>query len=246
MLNRLRAVEWAGDWDFAFGHVKSRRILFREYLRRAAVWSRAYAEAEGVWPFFDIATYVDPEFRLAPEQDSELAEFLKRLPNGEVRNTCSGAIRLAALRAQNPDAFSDLPDLYEPLILFYERGGEFVRDNSGALDLTGVSFRLGALAGYLGNPPVALLGDAVLDALDADGRIVYYTAEDGQGPLLRRRALRGEQKDELFSRELRWEPTDAIPATETELKEAGLAELDELKAARLIGEIVAAVTGSAD
>ncbi|MEU3407913.1 hypothetical protein ABZ766_28750 [Streptomyces sp. NPDC006670] len=243
VLHRLRSVPWAGDWDFAYGHVKSRRVLFREYLRRAAVWARAYPAAEAAWPFFDVTGHVDPEFRLSPETDAELAGLLRGLPGGEVANTCSGAVRLAALRAQDPAAFQGLPDLYEPLVLFYERGGEFLRDNRGALDLTGVSFRLGALADYLGNPPVTLLGDTVLDALDADGRTVYYTAEDGQGPLLRRRTPRDGQRDELFGRDLRWAPTDLIPAGETELKEAGLAELDELKAARLIGEIVAAVSG---
>ncbi|KOU66394.1 hypothetical protein ADK55_05770 [Streptomyces sp. WM4235] len=229
------------DWDFAFGHVKSRRVLFREYTRRAAVWAQAYA-AEGGWPFFDVTSYVDPEFQPTPELAAELAEFLDRLPNGEVRQTCSGAVRMAELRAQNPAAFSDLPDLYEPLVLFYERGGEFTRDDAGFLDLTGVRFRLGTLESHLGNPPVTLLGDTVLDALDADGQVVYYTAEDRQGPLLRRRVLRDEQSDEVFGRDLRWESTDLIPGTEAEAKEAGLVALEELKAAKLIGEIVAAVT----
>lgn len=35
MLNRLRTVEWVGDWDSVFARVMSRRILMREYLRRA-------------------------------------------------------------------------------------------------------------------------------------------------------------------------------------------------------------------
>ncbi|MCX5079299.1 hypothetical protein OHA84_01060 [Streptomyces sp. NBC_00513] len=119
---------------------------------------------------------------------------------------------------------------------------QFTRDDAGFLDLTGVRFRLGTLESHLGNPPVTLLGDTVLDALDADGQVVYYTAEDRQGPLLRRRVLRDEQSDEVFGRDLRWESTDLIPGTEAEAKEAGLVALEELKAAKLIGEIVAAVT----
>ncbi|MCY0917430.1 hypothetical protein OS965_04455 [Streptomyces sp. H27-G5] len=219
-LNRLRAVDWTGDWDFAFGNVKSRRVLFREYTRRAAVWAQAYA-AVGGRPFFDVTSYVDPEFQPTPELAAELAEFLDRLPNGEVRQTCSGVVRMAELRARNPAAFSDLPDLYERLVLFYERGGEFIRDDAGFLDLTGVRFRPGTLESHLGNPPVTLLGDTVLDALDADGQVVYSTAEDRQGPLLRRRVLRDEQSDEVFGRDLRWESTDLIPDTEAEAKEAG-------------------------
>ncbi|MFE2523977.1 hypothetical protein ACFXEL_07060 [Streptomyces sp. NPDC059382] len=240
-LSRLRAVDWTSEWDVAFTHVKSRRILFREYLRRAALWARAYG-AEGSRPFFDATSYMDPEYRPTPELAAELADFLARLPNGEVRETCSGVVRTAGLRERNPAAFSDLPDLYEPLVLFYERGGEFTRDNAGFLDLTGVRFRPGTLESHLGNPPVTLLGDTVLDALDADGQVMYHTAEGRRGPLFRRRVLRGEQSDELFGRDLCWEPTDLIPGTGAEAEEAGLVRLEELEAAGLIGEIVAAVT----
>ncbi|MEU3316582.1 hypothetical protein ABZ743_28395 [Streptomyces sp. NPDC006662] len=239
---RLRALEWAGDWDDAFGHVKSRRVLFREYLRRAAVWAQAYPEAKAAWPFFDITAYAAPEFRLSHTTEAELKALLARLPSGEVRTTCAGAVRLAELRALDPAALPDLPDLYEPLVLFYERGGEFLRESSGALDLTGVSLRLGARSDYLGNPPVTQLSTTVLDALDADGRITYYTAEDGQGPLLRRRTLRGAQHDELLTRYLHWEATSLIPADETELKEAALTELDELRAARLTGAMATAAS----
>ncbi len=54
-------------------------VLFREYMRRAAVWAQAYS-AETAWPFFDITSYVDPAFRLPPEAEAELAELLVRLP----------------------------------------------------------------------------------------------------------------------------------------------------------------------
>ncbi|MGW1520279.1 hypothetical protein [Streptomyces sp. NPDC002287] len=242
VLSRLCVVEWGDGWDVAFGHVKSRRVLFREYLRRAAMWSQAYPEAEAAWPFLAITTYAAPEFRLSHTTEAELKALLARLPNLEVRTTCAGAVRLAELRTQEPAALPDLPDLYEPLILFYERGGEFLRENSGALDLTGVSLRLGARSDYLGNPPVTQLSTTVLDALDADGRITYYTAKGGQGPLLRRRTLRDALHDELLPRDLHWEATSLIPADETELKEAALTELDELKAARLIGAMATAAS----
>jgi hypothetical protein len=243
VLNRLRAVDWPGDWDHAFGHVKSRRVLFREYLRRAALWAQAFS-AEGDWPFFDVSPYVDPDFELSAEVSAELAELLGRLPDGQIRRTCSGAVRLAELQARNPAAAPGLPDLYEPLVVFYERGGEFALDNGGFFDLTGVRFRPGPLASQLGNRPVTLLGDTVLDALDTDGRVTYYMTADGQGPLLRRSVLRDEQTDELFGRDLRWEPTDLIPGSEELVKEAGLEVLDEQEAARIIGAVVSAVTST--
>ncbi|MCX5377630.1 hypothetical protein [Streptomyces sp. NBC_00091] len=243
MLNRLRAVEWMGDdWDYAYGHVNSRRVLFREYLRRAAVWSQAYS-AEG-WPFFDVTRFVDPGFEPSPELKEELDDFLKRLTTKELRNTCAGAVRLAELQAQNPAVGAGLPDLYEPLVIFYERGGDFAYDNAGWLDLTGVRYRPAPRESYLSSSPIVLLSDVVLDALDVTARVTYYTAADGQGPLLRRCVLRDGQSDELFARDLRWEPTDLLPASEGSMKEAGLVEIDELAATRLIGAIVAAGSGS--
>ncbi|MDX2394554.1 hypothetical protein NJL88_31700 [Streptomyces sp. DK15] len=246
VLERLRAVRWPGEWDFAFGHVKSRRVLFREYLRRAAVRCRAHGCEDG-WPFVDVTAHLDPAFRSAVEVSGELAEFLRRLPGREVARTCSGAVRWAEFRERNPAGSDGLPDPYEPLLRFYERGGEFARDDAGSIDLTGVTFRLGTLEAYLGNPPVTVLGDTVLDALDTDGRVTYYTSAEDRGLLLRRCVLRGAHTDRSFGRDLRWEVTDRIPDAPGEEvpQDAGLVRLDELAAARLIGRIVTASPGGA-
>lgn len=238
MMNRLRAVEWMGDWDYAFGHVMSRRVLIREYLRRAAQWAQAYS-VESEWPFFDVTDHVDPDFRLTPEIALELDEYLSQVPGESLRRTCAGAVRMAELRARNPSVLPDLPDLYEPLVRFYERGGEFFLDHAGFLDLTGVSFRPGTLQGHLGTPRLSTLSEAMLDAVDAEGRISYYAASAGTGPLLRRRDLRDERHDEVFGQGLYWEPTDLLPASEEEAKEAGWVRLDEIKAAELIGTALA-------
>lgn len=227
-----------GDWDQAFGHVTSRRILLREYMRRAALWAQA-CSAEKEWPFFDATQHLTPKPHLSPGFAEELRIALSPVPNDAVKRTCAGAVHLAELRRQAPEAVPDLPDLYEPLILFYERGGEFVRDNAGFLDLTGVLFRPGTLKGHLGTPPLETLSSIALDAVDAEGRIFYYTEANRQGSLLRRRTLRGEQYDEAFDRSARWVPTGQIPDTEIAVKEAGLVELDEIVAANLIGATVA-------
>ncbi|MEU9006268.1 hypothetical protein ACFWBI_33420 [Streptomyces sp. NPDC059982] len=243
-LERLRGVEWDMRWDLAFARVGSRRVLMWEYLRRAAVWASACG-AEEAWPFYDVTAYLAPEFGLGREQEERLAGLLRAVPGEELRRTCAGAVRLAELGERAPAVVAGLPDPYEPLVLFYERGGSFTRDCSGSfLDLVGALYKPGPLRGFLGARPVGPLGAAVLDALDADGRVTYYMSEDGQGPLLRRRVLRDEHTDELFGRHLRWEPTDLVPGSEQEAKAAGLAELDELKAANLIGTIVAAAPGS--
>ncbi|MFJ1566998.1 hypothetical protein ACIOG8_22740 [Streptomyces erythrochromogenes] len=236
-LNRFRAVEWVGDWGHVLARVMSRRVLMREYLRRAALWAQAYS-AESAWPFFDVTEYVDPGFRLSPEKAAELKAYLGHVPRSEIRETCAGAVRLAEMRERNPAALPGLPDLYEPLILFYERGGEFLRDDAGGLDLAGVSFRPGTPQGNLGTPPFRAFDVTVLDALDAEGRISYYAVGASRAPLMRRRVVRGERHDEVFGRDLRREPTDRLPETEEAIVSAGLVPLDEIAAAGLIGAAV--------
>lgn len=226
MMQRLRAVKWDMRWDLAFERVGSRRVLMWEYMRRAAVWARACG-AEGVWPFFDVTAYLDPEFELGHEQADRLQELLRGVPGEELRRTCAGAVRLVELRARKPELVAGLPDPYEPIVLFYERGGSFTRDCSGVfLDLVGAMYKPGPLRGFLGSRPVSVLGDAVLDALDAEGRVVYHAPEAGDGPLLRRHAL----GTELLGPDLRWCPAGRDPDHEQDL-----VRIDQLEAARRIG-----------
>ncbi|EFL15899.1 predicted protein [Streptomyces sp. C] len=233
MLGRLRAVDWDMRWDLAFERCGSRQVLMWEYLRRAAVWAKACG-AEEAWPFYDVTPYLDPEFGLPPAQAAELEELRRTVVWGELRKTCAGAVRLAGLAERTPEAVAGPPDLYEPLVLFYERGGSFSRDCSGVfIDLVGVMVPPGKLAGYLGSRPVAVLDDAVLDALEGEGRITYHQDEYGAGPLFRSRALGDDVRaDEVLGPGLRWEPVD-LPAGS-----AGLAAIGHLEAARRIGSLV--------
>lgn len=239
VLERLCTVEWMGEWSVAFAKAMSRRLLMREHLRRAALWAQKHS-AESAWPFFDITEYIDPEFRLSPSLSCKLDQFLRGQPSG-VKVTCRGAVRLAELRAQNPAMVPhDLPDLYEPLIRLYERGGEFITDNCGALDLTGVSFRPGRLQGNAYNTQVIPLNDAVLDALDAEGRVTFYASGDDRGTVFRRLLPQGGgQRDEVFSATLGWQPTTQLSTSGVDIECIQIYDQD---AARLIEH---AVLGSA-
>ncbi|MGR4881843.1 hypothetical protein ACIPUC_20960 [Streptomyces sp. LARHCF249] len=248
MLERLRAVEWDGDWDAAFARVMSRRLLMREYLRRAGLWAQAYS-AESAWPFFDVVEYVDPAFSLPPRLAAQLQQYLGTFTGlSAVKRTCTGAVRLAEYRALHADALPALPDLYEPLLLFYERGGAFLQDNTCFLDLTGVLMRPGTLQGHAAGPALSSLDHAVLDAVDAAGRITYYAAAAGdrQGRLLRRRVVRTVTYDEEFGRNgPSWQPTgEALPTSPDRAAELGLASLDEMEAANLIAAALAGVRAS--
>lgn len=241
VLERLRTVEWTGDWEDAVAHVMSRRVLMREYLRRAGLWARA-CSADTAWPFFDATECLKSDFALSPGIEADLRDFLVQLTGDDaIKRTCAGAVHLAELRTQGAAIDTDLPDLYEPLILFYERGGEFLRDNTGFIDLTGALMRPGTLQGHLGAPALRSLDSAVLDAVDGKGRITYYTAAtDSEGTLLRQRVLQGEQHDEAFSRDgLRWECAVPLPLFAENASAPGSVWLDETEAANLIAETLA-------
>lgn len=201
VMERLYAVKWDGDWDEVFGKTMSRRLLMREYLRRSALWAQTYS-AESVWPFYDITEFMDPEFKLSPGIAQELDTFLRARMSADVKVTCRGAVRLAELRLHNPaNRSGKLPDLYEPLIRLYERGGEFMTDNAGALDLTGVSFRPGSLQGNASNTPVVALHNTVLDALDVEGRVTFYASDSDRGPVFRRLLPQGAGSATRYSAE---------------------------------------------
>ncbi|MFF3686214.1 hypothetical protein [Streptomyces sp. NPDC002187] len=242
-LERLRAVDWSGDWDHAFGHAQSRRLLMHEHLRRSALWARAYG-AEDAWPFFDVTEYIDAEFQLASEPAAELDAVLKKAAYS-ARKTCRGAVRLADLRARGHATLPELPDLYEPLILFYERGGEFLEDGAGFLDLTGVSVKPRSLQHHLADMPFLTLRTLTLDALDGEGSISYYASTDRQGPVFRRRLLKGaEQHEESFTGNLRWEPTEQLQLSQQERADTAYIQIGDIDAANLIDAIVERVSGA--
>ncbi|MFD9873661.1 hypothetical protein [[Kitasatospora] papulosa] len=165
VLARLRAINWDDD-SAAFDHPHSRALLMREYLRRAALWAKAY-DAEPAWPFFDIAEHIDASITTPPDIADELEEILEELAPASLRTTCRGAVRWAVLREARSDLPMDLPDPYEPLLAMYERGGGYYLEEY--LDLTGVMIPLRDLESNASAAPFLTLAPADLDALDSEG-----------------------------------------------------------------------------
>ncbi|MFJ2896717.1 hypothetical protein ACIO87_17755 [Streptomyces sp. NPDC087218] len=218
VLERLRAVDWYGDWDTASSHSRSRALLMREYMRRAALWAQAYG-AQEEWPFFDVTGVIDPAFRPAPEVEAELEDYVARnVGTPSTARTCRGAVRWAALRERGGVALPDLPDPYEPLLLMYGRGGGYSIEEF--IDLYGAMIPYGNFESNLNAEPFLTLAPGTLDALDAGavGRITYYAKAGGEGPrnsrrgILRRRLVgrEAETHDEAFTHDLRWEPTECL------------------------------------
>ncbi|MGR6970495.1 hypothetical protein ACU639_12940 [Streptomyces cynarae] len=243
VLERLRAVEWYGDWDVASAHTRSRALLMREYLRRAALWAQAY-EAEEEWPFFDVTEYVDPAFRLDPDLEADLEEFVShKVPTPSTASTCRGAVRWAALKAERSEAgFPELPDPYEPLLLMYQRGGGYSIEEF--IDLYGVMIPYGNFESNVSTEPFLSLARSTLDALDqdAEGRITYYAKISEGYPrsnprgIVRRRLVGrdGRIYDEAFTRNLRWEPTQYLRLYELGHNDVDHVEISEREAAAFI------------
>lgn len=244
-LDRLRAIDW-DDWAEAFDHSRSRALLMREYLRRAALWAQEY-HAEGDWPFFDIAERIDPTAQLAPDLAKELESFLRSgIGPNSVERTLKGAVHWAAMCSSGRTDLPALADPYEPLLLMYERGGGFSVDQ--LIDLNGVSLPRWSLDAAITAPPFLTLTPATLDALDsgAKGTVTYFALVDEGYPrerpmgVMRRRAVGRETVtyDEAFTRNLRWEPTEYFRLYELGHNDTDHVEISEIEAAAFIDRVL--------
>lgn len=243
---RLRAINW-DDGSAAFDHPHSRALLMREYLRRAALWARAY-DAEPSWPFFDIAEHVDAEISTPPDIADDLEERLEELAPASLRTTCRGAVRWATLREARNDLPTDLPDPYEPLLAMYERGGGYYIEEY--LDLNGVMIPLRDVESNASAPAFLTLAPATLDALDAEGEMTYYAKiSDGYprhspGGIIRRRVDDDRTYDEAFTRNLRWEPTEYLRLYDLGHNDIDHVRITEIEAAAFIEALTKKLVGS--
>lgn len=163
-LSRLLAVDWSGD--ASFDHARSRAKLFKEYLRRAALWADAFAMT-GQWPFFDVAAVLTPEVQVPGNLAAQLETVIATsIGWPSVATICRASLRWATVRDAGMDIPNRLPDPYEPLLLLFERGGGFTTEH-GFADLGGASIPLKAWQDHLAIQPVVSLDAATLAELDA-------------------------------------------------------------------------------
>ncbi|MEU2154057.1 hypothetical protein ABZ532_03345 [Streptomyces sp. NPDC019396] len=243
VLERLRAIDWSDD-SAASDHANSRALLMREYLRRAALWARAYG-AEQSWPFFDIAEHVDAKLQVPPDAATEGEEVLAGLAPASLKRTCRAALRWAVLRDDLP---AGLPDPYEPLLLMYERGGGYFLEEY--LDLNGVMIMLGNVESNASAAPFLTLAPTTLDALDAEGQITYYAKVSEGYPrhnprgIVRRRVDESRTYGEAFTRRLRWEPTEYLKLYDLGHNEVDHVKITEIEAAAFIESVTTKILGS--
>ncbi|MFJ9318336.1 hypothetical protein [Streptomyces globisporus] len=246
IFDRLRAIDWADD-TAAFQHAHSRALLMREYLRRAALWARAY-KAEKSWPFFDITEHIDSDITTPPDVAEALEEWLQSLAPSSLRTTCKGAVKWAALRDARPDLPEGLPDPYEPLLLMYERGGGYYLHEY--LDLNGVMIPLRDVENNASAAPFDTLSPATLDALDGMGELTYFAKISEGYPrhsprgIVRRRVDGDESHDEAFTRNLRWEPTEYLRLYDLGHNDIDHVRITEIEAAAFIESLAEKLAGT--
>lgn len=189
-IDRVDKIEWRRDP----ARLGSQVALMREYLRRSALIAVALGGTAD-WPWDDAAArltlpgvdtrflpgyvFLDPE----PEYRGPGTDLLEEsvialnsrmnsrmnargfVQDGYARKVCFWFIRWASVQDHPALAALDLPDLYEPLIVFYERGGWF-RPEQGYLDLDGANVTMAGWQNAAGHSPLASLNSQALDRLD--------------------------------------------------------------------------------
>ncbi|MFF1561867.1 hypothetical protein [Streptomyces sp. NPDC058279] len=235
----------------AAGHERSLALLLREFLRRSALWARACG-AEASWPFFDIAEHVDADVRTPADVAAGVEDLVRQLAPASLRTVCRAAVRWAALRDARHGPATRLPDPYEPLLLMFERGGGFSREEY--LDLNGVMIPLGTVETNAAAAPFPGLATVTLDALDVPdpgAEVTYYAKIDERYPrhrprgIVRRRVDEdGVSHDEAFTRNLRWEPTEYLKLYALGHNDVDHVPVSEHEAAAFIEAVTTRLTGS--
>jgi hypothetical protein len=183
---------WNIEWQEDTKRLGSQVALMEEYLRRSAIAAEVLRTTLN-WPWYDyggrfarlvnrktpLPCYVfleaEPYYEgpgADPLEDKVIALNQHMNEGGGRqgwygRKTCWWYIRWASIKSL-PDVVSlELPDPYEPLLVFYERGGQF-HPEQGILDLYGanVAHSQSGLRRRAEQAPLPTLDSAALDRLD--------------------------------------------------------------------------------
>ena len=142
----------------------------REYLRRAAMWAR-HLQATEHWPFFDVAGLVELKVRAEPGMVEQLDTALQPYSLWPtIKKTCVWYLHWQALQRDRAEAVAgaNLPDPFEPLIRFYERGGRFYTEHGFInVDVVGIPAQVRGWQAHDSSAPLVALEDSALDRLDA-------------------------------------------------------------------------------
>ena len=158
---RIRAITWEPNNFRAASHI----ALFKEYLRRASLWANAL-NCTDRWPLFDVAAEIDLSFRADEAKVEALNRHVTsfRIPR-TMKRTCEWFVHWAGVKHRLEVTKMALPDPYDPLMLLYERGGDFYFEQ-GLFHFSVGGFPRGTWSDHYSLSPHILLDEHVLDQLD--------------------------------------------------------------------------------
>lgn len=181
---------WKLEFRHGSGHDGSNIALMREYLRRSAIAAEALGRT-GDWPWFDAAArltlpdvdtrllpgcvFLDPEPQYCGPGSDPLEDKIIALsqhtssrpdyPSLYMWDSCLWYIRWESVKNHPALAPLGLLDLYEPLIVLYERSGWF-RMEHAYIDVDGVLIGQGNPRKAAQSEPLSSLDFKELDLLD--------------------------------------------------------------------------------
>ncbi len=182
---------WNIEWRENPARLESTMALIREYLRRSAIAAEALG-CSGDWPWFDAAAWLTlpgvdrrylpayvfldkvPQYEGAgvdPLEDRVIAlnQHMNEASGRQGwygRHSCWWYIRWASVKNHPMLAPLNLPDLYEPLLVLYERGGSFHPHHGDVEFFPNRVVQIGIPARWVAREPLPSLDWAVLDELD--------------------------------------------------------------------------------
>ena len=163
-LNRLLRIDWRARDST---RRTSQMALFEEYLRRVGVWCVALGWPDAHPIISDVPGRINPDVTATPVNTTLIQQTMRTIGRTHVyeRMMITRMLNMAAVVDFEGDQLPyGMPNLYEPLLLFYERGGWLDKGTQNWL-ISGFPFDLQRAGAYVKLSPLNLNGD--LDQLDA-------------------------------------------------------------------------------
>ncbi len=117
------------DWKYDYSRQESNFNLFWESLRRMTKWTE-FLNCREQWFFGDLASCIDPNLQIDKNKIGKLDRELKESYTYPFRKIIFiNFVRWETLEEKSSlIKQSNLPDPYEPVIMMFERGGNFRPD----------------------------------------------------------------------------------------------------------------------
>ncbi|MGK5637757.1 hypothetical protein ACSNOK_05465 [Streptomyces sp. URMC 126] len=173
-MERITAVEWRPRGDET--HPASCAALMREHLRRVALWADLLETPE--WPYPSLARIFDNTVQVPEDSREELLRYLEEnVIFAHVSMLCRHMVEWACVLDRTKLPLPGLPDPYEPLLILFERGGEFRVENNRWAEFPPWFVPLKERDRSASEKPLSALDGRTLDAIDEENRFPYRRHE---------------------------------------------------------------------